>query len=196
MEDMLIARVKTYMQVRWTRGRQLCYQDHIVNFRQDVKEIAERFPRLPDTIDIVIIRKEDVDLTRHVDFIVRREKIKAALQYKIAHDPNYSDLIIDNDVLQELPENGSVANRIPSCRDNRQDELPLPAGPGSAATGGEPDDEDDLRVGGVVDVADQERSEVEHLRRGAQEAVRQTRYEQSVVSYGRAYSWSIFIFRR
>ena len=34
MEEMLIARIKVCMQVRWTKGRQLCYQDHIVNFRR------------------------------------------------------------------------------------------------------------------------------------------------------------------
>jgi hypothetical protein len=90
MEDKLIARVKSYMQVRWTKGRQLCYQDHIVNFRQDIMEIATRLPRLPDGTDIVVIRKEDVDLSWHVDFMVRGEKGKAALQYKIAHDPDYA----------------------------------------------------------------------------------------------------------
>ncbi|KAJ7048267.1 hypothetical protein C8F01DRAFT_1005926, partial [Mycena amicta] len=30
MEEMLIARTKTVMQVRWTTGRQLSYKDHIV----------------------------------------------------------------------------------------------------------------------------------------------------------------------
>jgi hypothetical protein len=71
MEDMLIARVKSYMQVRWTKGRQLCYQDHITNFCQDITEIAMQLPRLPDRTDIVVIRKEDIDLSRHVDFMVR-----------------------------------------------------------------------------------------------------------------------------
>ena len=47
MEEMLIARVKVCMQVRWTKGRQLCYQDHIVEL-----------PRLPEDTDIIIIRKE------------------------------------------------------------------------------------------------------------------------------------------
>ena len=77
------------------QGRQLCYQDHIVNIRQDITEIATRLSRLPDDTDIVIIRKEDVDLSRHVDFTVRRAKVKADLEYKIAHDPSYADLIID-----------------------------------------------------------------------------------------------------
>jgi len=87
MEDMLIARVKSYMQVRWTKGRQLCYNDHIINFHQDISEVATKLPRLPEETDIVIIRKEDVELNRHVDFIVRREKVREALEYKISHDP-------------------------------------------------------------------------------------------------------------
>jgi len=40
MEDMLIAWVKSYMQVQWTKGQQLCYQDHIINFRQDITKIT------------------------------------------------------------------------------------------------------------------------------------------------------------
>lgn len=115
MEDMLIAHVKTYMQIQWTKGRQLSYHDHIVNFRQDISDIATRLPRLPNSTDIIIIRKDDVDLTQHVDFVVRREKVKAVLQYKIAHDPSYADLLIDNNVLYQLPENGSVAHHLPTC---------------------------------------------------------------------------------
>jgi len=156
MEDMLIARVKSYMQVRWTKGRQLCYQDHIVNFRQDITEIANRLPRLPDSTDVVIIRKDNVDLSHHVDSVVRREKVKVALEYKIAHDPNYADLVVDHDALNQLPINGSVAHRIPTCRDGRQDEVPLPVGPDAAATGGAAEDEDDVHVGGVIDVANQD----------------------------------------
>jgi hypothetical protein len=85
----------------------------------------------------VVIRKEDVDLSRHVDITVRRAKVKAALEYKIAHDPNYADLIIDEDVLSQLPVNGSVADRIPSCREGRQDGVAMPVGPGAADDDGE-----------------------------------------------------------
>lgn len=34
-------------------------------------------------------------MSGHVDFMVRREKVKAALEYKIANDSDYADLIID-----------------------------------------------------------------------------------------------------
>ena len=34
----------------------LCYQDHIVKFRQDIAEIATQLPRLPARIDIVVTK--------------------------------------------------------------------------------------------------------------------------------------------
>lgn len=181
MEDMLIARVKSYMQVRWTKGRQLCYNNHIINFHQDVTEIAMKLPRLPEDTDVVIIRQENVELTRHVDFIVRREKVKEALQYKILHDPEYADLTIDQDALNQLPENGSVADRLPVCREGRQDGAPaVPVGPQAAASSDDADGQ--LHIGGVLDLGNPERPEVQQLRQGAREALRGTRYQQTVVS--------------
>jgi hypothetical protein len=100
----------------------------------------------------VVIRKEDVDLSRHVNFMVRQAKVKATLEYKIAHDPNYADLIIDHDVLRQLPENGSVADRIPTCSEGRQDGGAMPVGPGAAADSGEDENEDGQVVRGVVDL--------------------------------------------
>ena len=183
MEDMLIARIKSYMQVRWTKGRQLCYSDHIINFRQDITEIATKLPRLPEETDIVIIRKEDVDLSRHVDFTVRRDKVKAALQYKIRHDPAYADLTIDYDALNGLPKNGSVADRLPVCREGRQDGgAEMPVGPHAAAGNEEEDDFGDVAVGGILDLGNPERPEIEQLRRGATEAITGMRYRQTVVS--------------
>lgn len=69
------------MQVRWTKGRQLCYRDHIVNFPQNISEIATKLPAsgLPEDVDMVIIRREDVDLTHHVNYVVRKDKFRAAL---------------------------------------------------------------------------------------------------------------------
>lgn len=184
MEDMLIAHIKTYMQVRWTKGRQLCYNDHIINFRQDITEITTKLPHLPEEIDIVIIRKENVDLSRHIDFIVRRDKVKAALEYKIGHDPEYADLTIDQDALGSLPENGSVANRLPTCREGRQDGVAaMPVGPDAAAGMEEAGGNDDqFDVGGILDLGNPERPEIEQLRRGARDAIQGTRYQQTIVS--------------
>ena len=186
MEEMLIARVKACMQVRWTKGRQLCYQDHIVNFRQDITEIATKLPRLPEDTDVVIIRKEDVDMSSHVDFTVRREKVKAALQYKIAHDPDYADLTIDEEALEQLPERGSVAHRLPYCREGRRDGsgAAMPVGPDAVSEeDGDPDDDDNQFVGGLIDIGNQERPEVEQLRQGAAAVANGRSYEQTIVSH-------------
>jgi hypothetical protein len=80
MEDMLIARVKSYMQVRWTKGQQLLYA--IKTISSIFIKILQKLQRLvPDRTDIVGICKEDVDISRHVDFMVHRAKVKAALEY-------------------------------------------------------------------------------------------------------------------
>ncbi|KAJ7198020.1 hypothetical protein GGX14DRAFT_338256, partial [Mycena pura] len=75
---------------------------------QNIHEIATKLPRLPEDVDLVIIRREGVDLTHHVDYVVRRDKVHRALEYKIAHDDAYRDLQIDHDALGQLPENGTV----------------------------------------------------------------------------------------
>jgi hypothetical protein len=94
-----------------------------------------------------------VNLDQHIDFIVRREKVRAALQYKIAHGPHYADLILDNDALNQLPENGSVARRVSTCIDRSQGQGPVtPVGPHAAAEGEGADNGDNQVVGGVVNL--------------------------------------------
>ncbi|KAF9489761.1 hypothetical protein BDN71DRAFT_1511858 [Pleurotus eryngii] len=60
-------------------------------------------------------------MSQHVDFTVRCQKVLEALQYKIANDPGYADLEIDNDALLSLPENGPIAHHIPTCWEGCQD---------------------------------------------------------------------------
>jgi hypothetical protein len=48
-------------------------------YRQDIAEIVTRLPRLPVRTDIVVIRKEDVDLSRHVDFALGKSKGRLAV---------------------------------------------------------------------------------------------------------------------
>jgi hypothetical protein len=183
MEEMLIARTKTIMQVRWTKGRQLCYKDHIVNLPQNITEIATKLPRLPEDIDMVIIRRDDVDLTHHVDYMVRRDKVRAALAYKIANDPDYTDLgAPDEEALTQLPENGTVVDRIPVCREGSQaDGAPQPAGPTEAAGGTSGDDDGGVFVGGVLDLGNGPGEEVVEVRNHANRIIGGPQYQQTVV---------------
>jgi hypothetical protein len=72
IEQMLIARIKPVMHVRFTTGCQLCYKDHIINLPQDITDVARRLARLPQDLDILLIRRQDDDLDRHVDYLFRR----------------------------------------------------------------------------------------------------------------------------
>ena len=135
IEEMLIARIKPIMHVRYTTGRQLCYKDHIVNLPQDISDVAQRLPRLPQDLDLLIIRRQDDNLTRHVDYLCRRHVVHNALLYKIANDPNYADLQQpDNDALLSLPVHGSVAHMIPAYVQPNQSAqaAPAPSGPSEA----------------------------------------------------------------
>ena len=63
MEEMLIARVKCWMQVRWTKGRQ-CY----INFRQDITAIATKLQK--KQMSLSFERKGLIRVSIHIAFIV------------------------------------------------------------------------------------------------------------------------------
>jgi hypothetical protein len=151
------------------KGRQLCYQDHIVNFRQDITEIATRLPRLPVTSDIMVIRKEDIDISWHVDFVVRREKVKVVLQYKIRTMQTWSLMMMFWDSFQKMGLSPIVS--------------PLAVRADKMGVHGRPDRVQLLLVEKVrMNVSEawwKERPEVEQLRRGAAQAISGTRYEQN-----------------
>ena len=44
-----------------------------------------------------------------------------ALLWLQANNPYYADIIIDNEVLRSLPENGSIANRLPQTGSNNHE---------------------------------------------------------------------------
>ena len=83
--------------------------------------------------------------------------------------------MLDHHVLNQLPENASVADRLPVCREGGQDGTPaVSVGPDAAAD----DDAGDVNEqfvgggGGGLDFGNPDRPEVEQLRRGAAAAIR------------------------
>lgn len=188
MEELLIARVVPIMQVRYTKGGQLRYKDHIVNFPQDISVIASSLPRLPEDVDMVVIRCESAELDNHIDFIVRREKVLLALQYKKMHDPHYADVIIDHAALSQLPESGSVAARIRTCRVGRQQQdAPQAAGPTEAAGDGglgedhEHGEEHTPTVGGVLNINQPHVTEIQAVRSRVTEVLQGVSAQEPVI---------------
>jgi ATP-dependent DNA helicase PIF1 len=188
VEEMLIARVKSIMHVRYTSGHQLSYKNHIVNLPQNIKDVANRLPRLPCDLDLRIICRQGEDLPEHVDYNCQRQVVHEALVYKIANDPNHADLLHpDEDALQCLPVEGSVAHLIPGCAQQEQlaaggssSRAPVSSGPTEAVNGIMDVDEecgiDEECVAGVLNVSSSCLSETEHVCSGVQQVLQHHGY--------------------
>ncbi|KAK7029167.1 hypothetical protein R3P38DRAFT_2775747 [Favolaschia claudopus] len=83
----------------------------------------------------------------------RNFKVRAALEYKIAHDPDYADLgAADEESLSQLPENGRVINRMHFCRD-LGDGAPQAVGPTDAADNNGEENSEGASIGGILNLA-------------------------------------------
>ena len=56
VEEMLIARVHTFIEVRQHRGQQFKYRGHVCNFMANVENACLKLPRLPKDLEILILR--------------------------------------------------------------------------------------------------------------------------------------------
>jgi hypothetical protein len=56
VEEMLIARVHVFIDIRQVRGQQFKYKGHVVNFLQNTGRIYNTLPLLPRVLDVVLIR--------------------------------------------------------------------------------------------------------------------------------------------
>jgi hypothetical protein len=83
VEEMLIAQVHCFMEVRQHRGVQFKYKGHVVNFLQDVGKIYNKLPLLPKDLDIIILRPANSTTVPRInqqfrnDYRVRRHVIES-----------------------------------------------------------------------------------------------------------------------
>ena len=132
IKEMLIAQVFTVMTIYRLRGGQTRYRGNVINFPQDINEFTKRLPRHPSTLDVLVIRQQLAnDSTAFRDFNVRQSKVSNTLVWLKAHNCYYEDIIIDEEILQSLPENGSITDlllqqitdEIPTDEKNGEDEI-------------------------------------------------------------------------
>ena len=72
------------------------------------------------TLPVVWVRRNSSDNpTDFTDFRVNKNKVKLWLEFLIENNPLYSRNSIDNDLLNKLPENGSVLNEL-SVQDEQE----------------------------------------------------------------------------
>ena len=109
IEEMLIAQTFPIISVYYLRGGQYAYSGNVINFPQDIGEFVSRLPRHPSTLDTLIVRRSSAESsTSFRDFTVRRDKIRKALCWLKRNNRYYADIIIDDNVLRTLPDEGSI----------------------------------------------------------------------------------------
>ena len=105
IEEMLIARALQIMRVYIKPGGQRGYSGHCINLPQNVTELATSLPRYPKDLAVIIVKVKGRDNT-FKDVTVRKQKVHNALVWLINNNPHYSELTINEDALNSLPENG------------------------------------------------------------------------------------------
>jgi ATP-dependent DNA helicase PIF1 len=117
IEEILIAQIFPVISVYCLRGGQYAYRGNVINFPQDVLEFATRLPRCPSSLDILVVRRRSANNLAFRDFNVRRDKVFRALHWLKANNRYYAEIVIDNEILQSLPNNGPIDDQLPQLED-------------------------------------------------------------------------------
>ena len=78
---------------------------HCINLPQNVKDLAKFFPRSPKDLTVIIVKVKGRDNT-FKDVTVQKQRVHDALVWLINNNPQYSEVLVNEDALNILPENG------------------------------------------------------------------------------------------
>ncbi|KAF6518454.1 hypothetical protein HZS61_002532 [Fusarium oxysporum f. sp. conglutinans] len=121
-EESLIARVHVHVNIMLVRGQQYKYRGHVVHFLREVGLVYNQFPLLPQELNIVLLRPANTSshaiLSRQFtrQFRVRRQPVVIWLDYLRRHHPGYRCVVIDEERLNQLPQDGNVLDAIPQSQ--------------------------------------------------------------------------------
>ena len=106
MEEMLIGRALPIMRVYIKSGGQRDYSGHCISLPQNVTELATSLPRYPKDLAVIIVKVKGRDNT-FKDVTVRKQKVHNALVWLINNNPQYFEVLVNEDALNILPEFGA-----------------------------------------------------------------------------------------
>jgi Helitron helicase-like domain at N-terminus/Domain of unknown function (DUF6570)/PIF1-like helicase/DNA helicase Pif1, 2B domain len=118
VEEMLIARVHTVVNVLTVRGQQYRYKGHVAHFSRNVGVVYSQLPLLPRNLAIVLLRppqsarnpQHEAQFRRR--FRVRRAAVSCWLSFLRRHHPGYRHFEWNDAALAQLPEDGSVLEQL------------------------------------------------------------------------------------
>ncbi|GKU09506.1 unnamed protein product, partial [Fusarium langsethiae] len=143
------ARVHVHVNIMLVRGQQYKYRGHVVHFLREVGLVYNQLPLLPQELNTVLLRPANTsshaNLSRQFtrQFRVRRQPVVIWLDYLRRHHPGYRCVVIDEERLNQLPQDGNVLDAIPQSQVEAAD-----VGPDSPEEDqeAEPDLEDEAAV--------------------------------------------------
>ncbi|KAK3918290.1 Ribonuclease 3 [Frankliniella fusca] len=122
IEEQVIARVHPMITVFKIKGHQYAYRGNVISFSQDVQEIANQLPHKVKDLDSVICIRFQQSAENYHDFFIRQERVRRALHWLKTNNPLYKDIVISEENLHTLPENGCVYDDIPSISVQNQEQ--------------------------------------------------------------------------
>ncbi|KAJ1524613.1 hypothetical protein ONE63_011097 [Megalurothrips usitatus] len=121
IEEQLIARISPVLSVFKLKGHQFGYTGNVINFSQDIKQLAKKLPhRLEDLSSVITVRAGSE--IKPVEFQIRAEKVRTALQFLINNNPHHFDVEINEENLKLLPEDGNYYDKVRSYDLQEDDE--------------------------------------------------------------------------
>ena len=177
-EEMLISAVMPIMSIYKLPHGQYSCSGHVVNLPQDVASFAQKLPRLPSNLDVLVVRKEGANQT-HSNFRVGRVVVQIALQWLVTHNQYYQALGITVDItaLEQLLEDDNVSHQLPAAEDSTP--LDTPTTSSGPPTSPEEDStaEDNHLAQSFVPIAAPSMTEQETVQQSVEE--RQSRFSSS-----------------
>ena len=120
-EGILIAKGCPVMRVYRLKKGQRGYGGHVVNLAQNNGDFVNSLPRPARELPIIIVVRRQGGESTHKDLLVRRQRVFDALNWLKANNPFYSDICINTDNLNSLPDNGSLQDLYETSGDDDLD---------------------------------------------------------------------------
>jgi hypothetical protein len=117
MEEMLCSLASPCFLMWVSKGGQYKARGNVITFSQDVTNLCTTLPRLPEDLDVLVVRKPisaGAGSDTFKDFHVRKDKVFRLLCFLKEHNHFYKDIAIRPPDLVDLPDDASVIHRLPA----------------------------------------------------------------------------------
>ena len=120
MEEMLCSLASPCFLMWVSKGGQYKSRGNVITFSQDIAPLCMTLPRIPEELDVLIVRKPGAKNTAtYRDFRVRKHKVLDFLRYLKAHNPYYANIAVRPADQVDLPIDGDILERLPHVESNR-----------------------------------------------------------------------------